>query len=246
MNFWVLVRRELGNLLRNKVIYFSLFFGMMYGAIVIGLGITAPVSELRAMVPTMGYADATSMVIVLSTIILFFERKEQVSRAVLMTPTSAHEVVLSKVFTLVIVALISTTIISITSFVFLHDQNFNFIWLIIGSILSALMCAPIGMIVAYRSKDFMDSLMKGAIVILVLLIPSLVLVNSSSMHDNPVTDVIAVILPTSHIYNIMMNSIGESTMNIWISIPYLFITGIVACYFAIKLYVQFVLKGDGS
>lgn len=126
---------------------------------------------LNQILPFILTVDATMMSIIFIGSVMFFEKSEQTVSTILVTPTTYHEQILSKVIANTIHMLLSSLMILLI-FLFLRSVDMNLFILIPVLMLSIMAHSLLGFVFSYHSKDFTSMLMFVMTYSLIFIIPS--------------------------------------------------------------------------
>lgn len=164
-----LIKGELLRLNKYRVTTVSLLVALVWGLV---LYFIDDMDILDQMLPMIIMIDATMMSIIFIGSILFFEKSEQTISTLLVTPTTTHEQILSKVIANTVHLLFSSLLIVVV-FYFVKGVEVNFFWLIPVLILCIAFHSLLGYVFSYHSKDFTSMLLGVMMFIIFLSIPSI-------------------------------------------------------------------------
>lgn len=126
---------------------------------------------LNQMLPFILMVDATMMSVLFVGSIMFFEKSEQTISTILVTPTTYHEQILSKAIANTIHMLFSSLLVVLV-FYFVRGIEVNFLFLLLGLLISIFSHSLLGFVFSYHAKDFTSMLMMVMTYSFIFTIPS--------------------------------------------------------------------------
>ena len=164
--FLPLLKGEIIRLWRYKITLFGLLVSVMW------LLIIALVSEqeANALLPQLLIIDSGLMSILLLAASYFYEKQEGTMKAVLVSPTHAGVLLLSKVIGAILGSFISVLLLWLTM-VLVHQSDFPIFGALYWIGLTTLGHISLGYVLIYLSGDFMDLLLKYTGFALLLFVP---------------------------------------------------------------------------
>lgn len=161
-----LVKGEILRLWRYKIT----FFGLLVSGIWLLILALVTKEEANALLPQLLILDGGLMAIILLAAAYYYEKQEGTLKAVLVSPTSPALLLLAKVIGALFGSVISLTLIWLTMVV-IHQTSFPILPAFGFVVLLTLAHLSIGYVLIYKSKDFMDLLIKYTGAVLVLFSP---------------------------------------------------------------------------
>ncbi|CDR30889.1 ABC-2 type transporter [Acholeplasma oculi] len=163
-----LIQSELVRLNKYKVTLVSFLVALVWFLL---LFFIEDKNLLNQMLPFIITVDATMMSILFIGSVMFFEKSEQTVSTILVTPTTYHEQILSKVISNTVHMMLSSLLILLV-FYFLRGVTMNLFIMIPVLIISIFLHSLLGFVFSYHSKDFTSMLMLAMMYSFIFLIPS--------------------------------------------------------------------------
>ncbi|MFA7417598.1 MAG: ABC transporter permease [Acholeplasma sp.] len=164
----LLVKGELTRLHKYKVTHVSIALLVIWFLLLFFIEDEVVLGQL---LPFIIMVDATMMSILFVGSILFFEKSEQTLSTILVTPTSNHAKILSKVIANTIQMLLSSVLL-VLIFYFVKGIEVRFLSIILLLALSIFSHSLIGFLFSYWSKSFTSMLMLVMSYSFIFMIPS--------------------------------------------------------------------------
>ncbi len=161
-NLGTLLKGEFQRLSKYKIMQAGLGVSLLWVATLFLIG----PDEAGMFLPLFVFMDISLMTVLLIGSGLFFERQENTLKTLLITPTKFSHIIFSKLITAVIIALQSALILGLLGY-FFFDVGIRFHYLIIFTVLIALMHAMLGFVFSVLLKDF-PSLLASIMVYMIL------------------------------------------------------------------------------
>ncbi len=164
----VLLIGEFKRLLEYKIAAASVVVALIW----IGVLYLTEVPDITFIFPMLIFIDATSMAILMVGVIIFFEKQEGSLKALLVSPISKCDYLLSKIVITICSSIITLIILYLYAALF-KEISLNFFGLLGAVILVALFHSLVGLILSYYSKDFTSLLMNMMKYVFIFFIPTL-------------------------------------------------------------------------
>lgn len=173
--------------------------------------------------------------------LVLFEKSENTLQALVITPMSTDDYLLSKIISLTILSVVSALIFMALNFVF-NGTEFNILLLILGIILTSVMLILIGFILVSRVNSINEYLLSMMMAFLGLSFPPLL--HLSGIYEN----VIFYLWPTQASFTIFTAVFNSASLEIWeivYGIAYqIFWIGLLY-YFARKAFYKHIVSKGG-
>lgn len=164
---WILTKGELSRLNKYRVTTVSLAVAIMWLVLLLFIEDEGILTQL---LPFILMVDATIMSVMFIGSVMFFEKTEQTISTLLVTPTTYHEQILSKAIANTVHMFFSSLLI-ILVFYFVRGIEVNFVYIIIGLLVSIFSHSLLGFVFSYHAKDFTSLLMIIMVYGMVVTIP---------------------------------------------------------------------------
>ena len=167
-NLGKLISGELDRANKYKVLTIGVGVSLIWFVVIAML----PSSSLGMLIPLLILTDSAVMSVILMSASLFFERQEGTLKTLSVTPSTVFEILVSKIFMSVVIALLSTAIVVISVLIF-HGMLINVLLLIPYVILITVLHSILGIAITLISRDFNSMLINFAGFVIVLDIPAI-------------------------------------------------------------------------
>jgi len=178
---------------------------------------------------------------VFHSLLLFFEKSENVLQALVITPMKTDDYLLSKITALTILSIISASIFVTLLYVF-SNVDFNVIYLVLGIILTSVMLILVGFIFVSRLKSINEYLLAMIILFLGLTFPPML--HLSNLYEN----VIFYLWPTQASFTIFIGVFNETSLEAWeiaYGIVYQIFWIVLLYYFARRAFYKYIVSRGG-
>lgn len=176
-----LVKGEISRLLKYKI----LFFGMLVSFIWILIIAFQTKEQAQSIIPILIVTDSGMMAIILLGASFYFEKQENTVKSLLVSPVSLNQVLIAKIISAIVSALVSLTIVVGFSIIY-HGMEVQIIKLIFYALAIVISHTAIGYIVILKNKDFMSMLVVFFGVIILFYIPALLVSLDIISPDNEI------------------------------------------------------------
>ncbi len=169
-NLWIVFKGEAIRLFKYKILLFGSLVSILW-VIILALSSQA---EAESLLPFLLVVDTGMMSIILMASSFFYEKQEGTIKTLLVAPVSIAQILLAKMVASLISSLISMILIGLTMLI-AHGVFINYALAFVYIALTTLAHIAIGYLMIFKSKDFMDFMMKYIVVVLVFMVPSLLI-----------------------------------------------------------------------
>ncbi|MDD3112790.1 MAG: ABC transporter permease [Candidatus Izemoplasmatales bacterium] len=199
---------ELHRLLKYKILIFSIAVSLIW-VVIIAL---TDENTAKTFVPYLVLMDAGLMSILLLSASFFFEKQEGSMQGIMVTPISLKVILLAKVISMILVALISFVLVVGSALIF-HDFPIAVGELFLSTLLVVTSHTAIGYVLTLYSRDFMQTLTRVMLIMFLYLVP-LILIPLEIVTEK--WDFIFFIIPTYSSQVLFQGTIGS--VPIWKSL----------------------------
>ena len=130
--------------------------------------------EFNLFIPLVFLMESSAMTALLVGAQMFYEKKEHTISSILISPISSLDYIISKILTHTVNILIIFFVI-VGSLFFLKDMTFNYVPLLIATVLVTAFYVAIGLLLSYVSRDFTALLLNYMLMMIVFVFPSLLI-----------------------------------------------------------------------
>jgi hypothetical protein len=167
-NLLHLVKGEMVRLVKYRII----FFGLLVSVIWVGVIAFVDETTARGFLPFLAMMDAGMMSIILLAASFYLEKQESTIKTLLVSPVSLAEVLIAKVISAIMTAMISVILVLGSGYL-IHGIETNPFLVILYVIVIVTANTAIGYWVTLRSRDFGSMVMKYMGFALLFMLPSL-------------------------------------------------------------------------
>lgn len=148
-NIIKLIKGELVRLYKYKIV----LVGMIVSIIWVTIIALSDKNSIENIIPMLIFMDAGMMSILLMSASFFLEKQEGSIKSLLVTPIKLVDVLFSKVISIIILSIISTTLVVLAAIIF-HKTSVNILSLYLYVIIIVTSHLSIGLVITLFSKDF--------------------------------------------------------------------------------------------
>jgi fluoroquinolone transport system permease protein len=195
-----------------------------------------PMNDISPLLVMMIYTDPVFLGFLFISVLLYFEKSENVLQAMICTPLKPKTYILSKGFSLTIISVYTSVIIALLPYALDNPITWNFIYLVIGVFLSAFAMVLLGFAIGSRLRTFNEYMMVAMVVMLPLMVPIL--------NFTGLTDTYWFYLIPGQATLILIDAAFHTpeTWELVYAITYL-IVFLIGCYFAsLKAYEKYIVQ----
>jgi len=200
---------------------------------------------LMEMLPFVIIIDATMMSVIFIGSVMFFEKTESTFSAMLVTPVTNAELILSKAIANTLHSMFSSTLVILAFFIV---KQVDVVWYIIipGLVLSIFMHSLLGFVFSFHSKDFTTLLVNVMIYSFVITIP-VVLHYFDLILKADIWDTLLLIVPTQAAIELIVAGFGTALdYKFVVSIVVLLLYAILGYYLYVKpKFKEYAVKQSG-
>ncbi|MDW7728923.1 MAG: ABC transporter permease [Bacillota bacterium] len=215
----------------------------MVALIWIGILYLTEIPDITFIFPLLIFVDATSMAILMVGVTIFFEKQEGSLRAILVSPISKTDYLLSKVVVTVTSSVLTLIVLYIYALLF-KDMNLSLIGLLSAVILVAFFHAQIGFILSYYSRDFTSLLVNMMKYLFIFFMPTLLVYTGIINHE--LFDKAVYLAPTTAAMTLLNASTGNvESGDLIYALAYLGIGSVILFVFVLRLFDSFAAREGG-
>jgi fluoroquinolone transport system permease protein len=209
----------------------------------IGVLYLTEISDITFIFPLLIFVDATSMAILMVGVTIFFEKQEGSLRAILVTPISKNDYLLTKIIITITASVLTLVVLYIYASVF-REINLSFIGLLGAVILISLFHSLVGFILSYYSRDFTGLLVNMMKYLFLFMIPTiLVYVN---IIRNEMIELLLYLAPTRAAIILLNAPAGNvESGDLVYAIAYMFLGSIILFVLVSRLFDSFAAREGG-
>lgn len=235
----VLLLGELKRVVEYKIAAASTVVALIW----IGVIYLTEAPDLTFIFPLLLFLDSTSMAILMVGVTIFFEKQEGSLRAILVTPISKTDYLLTKILVTILASVLTLILLYIYTLIF-KPVNLNIFALLGAVILVALFHSLVGFILSYYSKDFTSLLMNMFTYMLVFMVPTMLEHVNLLGHDLIVK--LLYLAPTKAAIILLYASTGTiSSSDLLYALLYLAIGSALLFIYTLKLFDSFAAREGG-
>lgn len=211
-----LTKGEITRLFKYKTLIVGLIVSFLWVLIIA----FSDEESAMTLLPMLIFVDAAMMSILLLAASFYFEKQEEITKTLLVTPIKLWQLLGAKILASLFSGLLSTLFVVVTG-VLLHGIEIAYLKLLIGVVVVIVSHTAIGYVITLYSRDFSSMIIRYAAFALIFLVPSIL------VTLNVFTETFAniVMISPSHSGQVLLNSafteVDLSTW--WIGLVYLLI-----------------------
>ena len=199
--------------------------------------------DITFIFPLLLFLDSTSMAILMVGVTIFFEKQEGSLRAILVTPISKNDYLLTKILVTVLASVLTLILLYIYTVIF-KPVNLNFFALLGAVILVALFHSLVGFILSYYSKDFTSLLMNMFTYMLVFMVPTML--EHINLLEHDLITKLLYLAPTKAAITLLYASTGTiSSGDLLYALLYLSIGSVLLFIYTLKQFDSFAAREGG-
>lgn len=235
----VLIFGEFKRMVAYKITAASIVVALLW----IGVLYLTEISDITFIFPLLIFVDATSMAILMVGVTIFFEKQEGSLRAILVTPISKNDYLLTKIIITITASVLTLVVLYIYASVF-REINLSFIGLLGAVILISLFHSLVGFILSYYSRDFTGLLVNMMKYLFLFMIPTiLVYVN---IIRNEMIELLLYLAPTRAAIILLNAPAGNvESGDLVYAIAYMFLGSIILFVLVSRLFDSFAAREGG-
>ncbi len=238
-NFLVLLFGEFKRVVEYKIAAASIVVALIW----IGVLYLTEAPDITFIFPLLLFLDSTSMAILMVGVTIFFEKQEGSLRAILVTPISKSDYLLTKILVTVLASVLTLILLYIYTVIF-KPVNLNFFALLGAVILVALFHSLVGFILSYYSKDFTSLLMNMFTYMLVFMVPTML--EHINLLEHDLITKLLYLAPTKAAITLLYASTGTiSSGDLLYALLYLSIGSVLLFIYTLKQFDSFAAREGG-
>lgn len=238
-NFLVLLFGEFKRVVEYKIAAASIVVALIW----IGVLYLTEAPDITFIFPLLLFLDSTSMAILMVGVTIFFEKQEGSLRAILVTPISKNDYLLTKILVTVLASVLTLILLYIYTVIF-KPVNLNFFALLGAVILVALFHSLVGFILSYYSKDFTSLLMNMFTYMLVFMVPTML--EHINLLEHDLITKLLYLAPTKAAITLLYASTGTiSSGDLLYALLYLSIGSVLLFIYTLKQFDSFAAREGG-
>lgn len=235
----VLIFGEFKRMVEYKIAAASIVVALLW----IGVLYLTEIPDITLIFPLLIFVDATTMAILMVGVTIFFEKQEGSLRAILVTPISKNDYLLTKMIITITASVLTLVVLYIYAAVF-REINLSFIGLLGAVILISLFHSLVGFILSYYSRDFTGLLVNMMKYLFLFLIPTiLVYVN---IIRNDLLELLLYLAPTRAAIILLNAPAGNvDSGDLVYALVYLGLGSVILFVFVSRLFDSFAAREGG-
>ena len=241
-NFLNLLAGEIQRMKKYNVLAASVVVSFFW----IGLIHLMEIPDITPLFTMIIFFDLVSMSIVMVGVTIFFEKQEGVLKSLFVSPISKAEFISAKTIGTLFSNFITILIVYLYAIIF-KEININILGLIGAALLIGFFHTFLGILIAYKCKDFTELLIGMMKYFFIFMIP--VALEQFSLITNQIYSYILYILPTKSSVTLMEAVGGNVDIELWeiiLSTVYLSIGIVILAYFSFKKFKDFAIRESGA
>ncbi len=238
-NLIILLIGEYKRMVEYKIAAASLVVALLW----VGVLYLTELPDITYIFPLLIFVDTTSMAILMVGVTIFFEKQEGSLRALLVSPISKADYLLSKIVVTITSSLITLLVLYLYASLF-KEINLNLLTLIGTVMIVALFHALVGFLLSYYSKDFTSLLMNMMKYIFIFFMPTLL--DYMNIINHNIFTKLHYIAPTKAAITLLLASTGSVTSGDLIyALTYLVTGSVFLFYLVLKMFDSFAAREGG-